>query len=329
MRKSGLPAGVILFLFFAAGQLIAENDFTKVMKKSGTVIVSTSIEIYPGNVIVKLMNDNTILIADRKNAIIVLSTLNGKITKRYNLNGGSFKISDAALDEKGALYILDGRKGFVFKLNEKGKIENQIKMVYGDEIEIEKGCIFLYRKGFSKIYKNENILYKYDLSGKLLAHFGTFPKSAEKGALLLIGGSMAITDSDIMISHCTNYNVQFYNKEGRVIKTFTKKPSFYSDFDRFKDPNKIKEQETEWNKYTQQYISIPYVKEIVISYYCNGDMTGTWLFVQNENKKADYKIPEYLMPVFISGNELFFLNSKSSTGKSIMLDIYKIGKNII
>jgi hypothetical protein len=329
MSKLGLSAGMILLLLFTAGPLIAQNNFTKVMKKSETIIINAGIDATPGNIVIKLMNDNAILIADKKSAVVVVSTLNGKIKKTYNLGGSPFRITDATLDEKGVLYILDGMKGFVFKLNEKGKIEKQIKVVYGDEISIENGCLFLYRKGFSKIYKNESIIYKYDLMGKLLAHFGTPQKSADKEALMLIGGSMSFKDSNIVVNHCTNYSVLFYNKDGRLIKTYAKKPSFYSDFKKFKDPNKTKEQESEWLKYTHHLFSIPYGKDTVISYYCNGSMTGAWLFVQNGTKKAEYKIPEYLMPVFIRGKILFFLNTKACTDKTVILDSYELGADII
>jgi len=325
-KEIGLILGICFFLLTLNCR--AQKDFSKIMKLSETIKIQHSGSLEPYRVDVKLINGKTILIADRKNGSITTTKLNGIIKNKYNLGNKGFRIFDVTLDENEAVYILDMAARFVFKLNEKGDIERKISVVRGEEILVEKGFLYLYRKLFIGKTPNEQTLYKYNLKGKLLKSFGRPPRGFDKKAAGLIGGSLVLTDTSIVVCHCFDYDVKIYSKNGDLKKNYSVKPTFYSEFNKSPDLNNPKEMKL-WEKFTQHNLSLPYAKDIYISYYCSIDMTGAWLFVQNGKSNREYNLPPNLIPKFISGNKLYFFNSKTSKEKTLVLDVYEIGKDIL
>lgn len=313
-----------LMLLCGITQYYGQSTYSKAIKKVNTTYIRLNEDVDSERDVVKYAH-HSILVAQRNNKWIVVTTLTGRIKYKVKMKIYPYQIGDVTIDEQGNLFVLDNIKRIVLFLHKDGTIGRKISILAGDEIVVANNIIYLYRKLYFHNDNTAKAIMEYDLNGKLINSFGNVPIKAIKGNLHPAAGSMCVSKNTVLVCHCTDYLVEIYNKAGVLMKSYTKKPSFYSDFKTFtniKDPNEIKL----WRKYTTQLCCMPYDGSGAISYYANGEMTESWLIIQTESQYKECSIPSFLRPLFMYKNKMYAINRKNESSKSIKLESYEIIK---
>lgn len=321
----------LYLIFYLIGFIVFPNSlkihkkFEKIFTNKKEIILQTENDIYVSEIYI--LPDSTFLILDKKNKQIV--RLNEKSNTLININVNRLikHVDDAFIDSQNNVYVIDSFKHVIKVFNEQGKLLNSFNIMNGDLLcKLNKTSFLVYDTFHLPGEKKENVIHHYDFNGNYIKSFGNMPEKPTIDDAPFVKGSIFYNNDKIIVCHVSDYKIEIYNLDGKLEKTYNKKPSFYKKL-------------TEFKSISQPYIDMMYrttvqdkafqVNEnLIVSFFKRNDGTKKWLFIQDEKNSMEIDLPNYYYPFGVLNNKIYFLKERNDNPKSIIIYCYEIQKKI-
>lgn len=317
-------------VWWSQNQPVTNNDFFRFFVKKDIIEINFTNKSKITADIVKIFQDSTILIADKKEKLIFRYDFKGKLLTQFNVKEKLSHIDDVIVDSLGIFFIIDGYENIMKKFDRKGEEIKTVHIKSGQQLYLTKnGQLLIYNLFHPDGAQNKSIIHKYTLDGKYIHSFGREPKKPKIGMLPITAGNITFHNSDIIVSHASDYILDVYNSNGVLTKTYKKKPSFYYMPETI---NSLDEKEMDkWNRTTLLWSNFFLKDDYMISYFNRVDETKYWLFIQNDKSYLELSLPTTLFPLGVINKKLFFVDTaKNKNDKnSITIVIYEFKSNFI
>jgi len=289
-------------------QPVTNNDFFRFFVKKDIIKINFTNKSKITADIVRIFQDSTILIADKKEKLIFRYDFKGKLLSQFNVKEKLSHIDDVIVDSLGIFYIIDGYKNILKKFDQIGTEIKTIHIKSGQQLYLtKKRQLLIYNLFHPDGVQNKPIIHQYTLDGKYIHSFGREPKKPKIGMLPITAGSIAFHNSDIIVCHASDYIIDIYNQNGVLTKTYNRRPSFYYMPESI---NSLTEKEMKkWSRTVQLWESYSLDDDHIISYFDRVDETKHWLFIQNDKRCLELSLPTTLYPIGVKNKKVFFIDT--------------------
>jgi len=284
------------------------NDFSRYFVKKDVIKINftNKNKITPN--IVRIFQDSTILIADKEEKLVCRYDFKGKLLSQFNIQNKLGHIDDVIVDSLGIFYIIDGYKNILKKFDRSGKELKTIHVKNGQHLYLTKnGQLLIYNVYYRDGVKNKPIIHRYTLDGRFIYSFGREPKKPNIGIIHMSAGNVSFRNSDIIVCHASDYIMDVYDQNGKLIKTYDRKPSFYHMPEAITSLDK--KEMKKWNSTVQLWSSYSLFDDYIISYFDRVDETKHWLFIQNDKRSLELSLPTTLYPIGVNNKKVFFIDT--------------------
>jgi len=276
--------------------------------------------------IIRLLKNKRLLIFDLLNGDVLITSLDGYVKTHIIIEGVSIT-SDIAADDKDNIYHLNPLRNMVKIYDTMGISLRTFRVSDGQKIYVnDKGEIFIYKTDFNiKFNRLAPTVFMYNNDGKFIKSFGLPPKNPNVDKLPIPGGSISSFGGKILISHSSDYIVNIYDGDSKLLKRYDRKPSFYYKLREFLN---LKEHYiTQWYETTLQWNTLFLNENTIVSHYMRVDKSKSWLFIQTGNKSIEIHVPDDLYFIGARKNRFLFLDT-SQDKNLIKFIAYDDKKNI-
>lgn len=270
---------------------------------------------------IKMIDDSTFLIYNNDKKTIKKVDNHNNIDFVIDVSKKSSKIIDAFTYED-KIYLLENNKTIINVFDTVGNYIKSIRVKESTKISTLNDSIFLsYNTQYLPGKPKNKPIHSYNYNGKYLFSFGNIPEKPTINLAPFISGNIFTKDEVIYVCHGVEFVAELYSKNGKLIKQYNKKPTF------FYKPDSLKEIAEPYITYlystTHHSKVFPINNNFIVSYYYTTLGDKKWLYIQSDNVFYEVPIPNNYILLLVSNNKIFFLVEDEDKSNYI-IDYYEI-----